>query len=91
MTLSFSEILTVLTFLGAIIGVWIDARVRLNALEVKLKMLEDKVTHHCDSNDRDFDELLKDLKEVAGQQLKSTEDLRKDITELKIILAKSKF
>lgn len=89
MTLSFSEIITVLTFLGAILGVWIDARIRLNSLELKLKVLEDTVVNHCDANDKDFDEFLKDLKDVAKQQLKSTEDLRKDITELKIILAKN--
>lgn len=90
MTLTFFEIITLLSFLGAILTVWIDARVRLNALEVKLKMLEDTVTQHRNSNDKDFDEFLKQLKEIAQQQLKSTENLRTEITELKIILAKNR-
>jgi flagellar hook-basal body complex protein FliE len=90
MTLTFFEIITLLSFLGAILTVWIDARVRLNALEVKLKVLEDTVTQHRNSNDKDFDEFLKQLKEIAQQQLKSTENLKTEITELKIILAKNK-
>ena len=89
MELSFSEIITILIFLASIVGVWADARLRINTTELKIRELSQKLNEHCDVNNEEYKNLLVELKQVATKQLETTESLREEINNLKIILARA--
>lgn len=89
MELTFSEIITSLIFLASIVGVWVDARLRINTTELKIRELSQKLDEHCDVNTEENKAFIKELKEVATKQLETTESLREEINNLKIILARA--
>lgn len=89
MILTFFEIITLLSFLGAILAVWIDARLRLNTLEIKIKNIEEKFGSHCQENDEDVKEIFIEIKELFRAHTENMDKIKHDLTELKISVSKA--
>ncbi len=80
--MNLSDILTILVICGGLIGVWIDARLRISALELKLKL-------HSEQQEKDFlqfgldnDYLLNEVKNImceVKEMLKEQNDRRHEL------------
>ena len=75
LNLTISEILALFTFIGGLFGVWLDARLRIKSLEIRLKAQEKGLADHNSDN-------KVDLKDLEAAVLKQGEQAQKDMREL---------
>lgn len=86
-TLSISEMLGILGILSMIIGVWIDARIRISALEIKMKTLTNELNQHCEENDTKYAQMIVEIKELAKEIHKAQLQQNNNVHELKMLIA----
>lgn len=79
MTLTFSEIIASLTLFAAIVGVWIDAKTRIKATEVRITELEKRLDR---DNEREH-EFMKNVREDIGKLYEKIDELKDLILTIK--------
>lgn len=85
MTLTYSEIVSTLFLLAAIVGVWLDARLRINTTEADIKNLKDNLKIHYADNDKDNIKLLKEIEQIN----ENNKQISTQIYDLKILIIKT--
>ena len=87
-SLSLTEILGIVGVVGLILGVWIDARIRIASLEVRTQMLREQFDKSCEDHNRTFESILSEVKELSGESRQTLQELNLQVERLKIITSK---
>ena len=86
LSLSLSELLGIAGVLGMMLAVWIDARIRISGIEIKLKALSGIVENHSADNQKDFMSCTLEMKEQASETRAEVKSLGERIHELHILV-----
>lgn len=86
LSLSLSELLGIAGVLGMMLAVWIDARIRISGIEIKLKALSGIVENHSADNQKDFMSCTLEMKEQASETRAEVKALGERIHELHILV-----
>lgn len=96
MNLTYSEIISTLLFIGGLIGVWLDARLRINTLEAMLKFFKESLEKHVEDNEKDSQAMLSEIKQIicdnkefAKDNSTSLASLSEQITDLRLLLVQN--
>ncbi len=86
LSLTLAEILGIIGLLSMIVGVWIDARIRISSLEIKMKGIISILESHIESNDSKFIEYAKEMREQSCETRKEIKEIAERIYELHLLI-----
>ena len=87
--ISFSETISFLSLFAAIVGVFVNARIKIAKLEVSVAEIRKDLDTHCNSNDKNYDKIFEEIKEMGKETNIKLEKVYREISELKISLVKN--
>ena len=87
--ISFSETISFLSLFAAIVGVFVNARIKIAKLEVSVAEIRKDLDTHFNSNDKNYDKIFEEIKEMGKETNIKLEKVYREISGLKISLVKN--
>lgn len=92
MEFSISEIITVVIFIGSVIMVWANTKVKIARIEttmnLKITEIETKLDENKKSSNDSTEKFQKENKEEHGEILKDIKSIQRSINDINLKLAK---
>lgn len=85
--IALSEIITILSFIGGLFGVWLDVRLRIKSLEIKTRQNETNIKNNKEESGDDICELKELIKDNAELTQKQIAKLTESLNDWKVVMA----
>ena len=89
-TLSIGELVTIMVFIGGLLTVWMDSRLRVNSLEIRMKSVRESLFQHSTDNIEAFKKIEQQISTMLKDNKIEFEKLREEIIDILTHQNKSK-